>query len=337
LKKYLAGFISVLLLLAITLTTMLTGCAKNTTPDEAQTITITDQTGVQVTIPAHIERVVSVYPMSTLIIYSLDGQGKLVGIDSNSPKNTVLQEADSNIGNITQVGMPWQVSVEAVLSVNPDVVIGASGDVRKSIESAGIPVIGVNLESPEKLKAGISLIGKCIDKEKEAQELVAYYEQKMSIITNRTSGISEANRIKVLIPNKTGVLSCTGGDSYQNYLIEGAGGVNVAKNVTGQWPSASIEQIMVWNPQVIIVPPYCANTPKDILSDSTWQSIDAVKNGRVYLMPQYAVAWDTPVADSILGELWIAKQLYPEKFTDINISTEAEQFYTKFYGVHYKQ
>jgi iron complex transport system substrate-binding protein len=43
------------------------------------------------------------------------------------------------------------------------------------------------------------------------------------------------------------------------------------------------------------------------------------------LMPQYTVAWDTPVADSILGELWIAKQLYPEKFTDIDINKLADE------------
>jgi iron complex transport system substrate-binding protein len=306
-----------------------------TTPATAQTLTVTDQTGVAVTIPANVTRVVSVYPMSTLIIYSLGGQDKLVGIDSNSPTNSVLKAANPDIGNITQVGMPWQVNLETVVGTKPDVVIGASGDIRTSLEGLGIPVIGVNLESPDKLKEGIKLIGTCIGMSAEADQLIAYYDQKMSVITNRTKDIPEASRIRVLIPNKTGALSCTGGDSYQNFLIEGAGGVNVAKEVTGQWPQVSLEQIITWNPQVIIVPPYCKDTPESILGNSAWQSIDAVKNRRVYLMPQYTVAWDTPVADSILGELWIAKQLYPDKFADLNINTEADTFYTSYYDIHY--
>lgn len=331
-----------LLLVLVTLVGMMSACTSTvettsspTTSVEAQTITVTDQTGVAVTLPAHPQRVVSVYPMSTIIIYSLGGQAKLVGIDSNSPGNAVLQKVDTNIGKITKVGMPWQVNVETVVATKPDVVIGASGDVRKSLEAAGLPVIGVNLESPDKLKAGIELIGTAIGLKAEADALVAYYNQKMDVITSRTKDIPVAERTRVLIPNKTGVLSCTGGDSYQNYLIEGAGGINVAKTVTGQWPQASLEQIITWNPQVIIVPPYCANTPEDILGNSAWQSIDAVKNRHVYLMPQYTVAWDTPVADSILGELWIAKQLYPAKFADLDINAEAEAFYTTFYNTHY--
>jgi len=318
-----------------TTTTTSASTTATATTSTTTSISVIDQTGVSVVIPADIRRVVSVYPMSTLITYSLGGQDKLVGIDSNSPKNARLQEADPNIGKITQVGMPWQVNLETVVSLDPDVVLGASGDVRKSLEEANIPVIGVNLESPEKLKAGIALIGQCIGETAAADTLITYYDEKMDLITSRTRDIPEAERIRVLIPNKTGVLSCAGGDTYQQYLIEGAGGVNVAQDITGQWPQASLEQIMLWDPQVIIVPPYCADMPEAITSDSAWGSIDAVKNHRVYLMPQYTVAWDTPVADSILGELWIAKKLYPDKFADLDINTLADEFYIKFYGIHY--
>lgn len=315
------------------LMTFAIGC--DTKANISETTTVADQTGQLVTIPANPQRVVSVYPMATLITYSLGGQDKLVGIDSNSPNNEILQQIDPGITDITQVGMPWEVNIETVVSLNPDVVLGASGDVRTALENAGIPVVGIDLESPTKLLQGINLIGDCIDRESQADELVLYYSQKTGMITERTSEIPEGERITVLIPNKTGKASCTGGDSYQHYLIEGAGGINVAEEVTGRWPAASVEQIMLWDPQVIIVPPYCADTVDDILYDTTWQSIDAVANGRVYAMPEYTVAWDTPVADSILGELWIAKQLYPDLFSDIDIDTEANDFYTRFYGIGY--
>ncbi len=296
--------------------------------------TISDQTGAAVTLPDQVDRVVTVYPMATLIIYSLKGQDKIVGIDSNSPKNKVLQALDGNIENITKVGMPWEVNTESVVAVDPDVVIGGFGEVRNNLEALGLPVIGLDLESPEKLKEGILLIGECIGKNKEADALIAYYDEKMSYISSKTASIPEKKRTRVLIPNKTGVNSCTGGDSYQNFLIEGAGGINVAEAITGRWPEASLEQIMIWNPQVIIVPPYCAETVDDILGNSAWEDIDAVKNKRVFAMPGYTVAWDTPVADSFLGEIWIAGKLYPELFSDLDFSKEVKNFYSDFYGIH---
>ncbi len=344
-KKHLFRIVSLFLVIAMLITPII-GCSSDSDTPSAESshtqtteptapVTVIDQEGISVTLPSKIERVVSVYPMASLIVYSLNGQDMLVGIDSHSPNNEVLQKVDAGITDITQVGMPWEVNVETVLATNPDIVLGGFGEVRKSLENAGLPVIGLNLESPEKLKEGIELIGQCIGKDSETESLIDYYDEKMDTITSRTGDIPETDRVRVLITNKTGKASCTGGDSYQHFLIEGAGGINVAEDVTGRWPEASAEQIIVWDPEVIIVPPYCADKPEDILNDAAFRDITAVKNGRVYLMPEYTVAWDTPVADSILGELWIAQKLYPDKFDDIDIDEEADDFYTQFYGIPY--
>jgi len=304
-----------------------------------ETRTIVDMMGITVEIPDKIERIVTIYPIATDIVYTVYGQDKLVGIDSFSPKDKMFQRVDSNIKNIVPVGMPWEVNIESILALNPDVVLGGFGDVRKQIENVGIPVIGINVENPDLLKKGILLIGKIVGRENEANKLVSYYDEKMEIITKRTSGIPRNEKIKVLIPNKSSRLSYTGSGSYQHYLIVGAGGVNVAENINipGRWPQVSIEQILAWNPEVVVVPPYCKDSAKDILTDPQWQGVNAVKNSRVYTMPKGVASWDCPGPDSFLGVIWLAKMLYPDKFKDIDLTKETKEFYFEFYGLNFTE
>ena len=82
---------------------------------------------------------------------------------------------------------------------------------------------------------------------------------------------------------------------------------------------------------MIIITSYGGLTPQEILEDPDWQTIRAVKNGRVYKMPALAAAWDTPVPDSLLGIMWLAHALYPNEI-NIDLASECRAFYSKFYG-----
>lgn len=75
---------------------------------------------------------------------------------------------------------------------------------------------------------------------------------------------------------------------------------------------------------------------KEILSDPAWAGIKAVKDKKVYLMPEYAKAWSYPMPEAMaIGELWMAKKLYPEKFADIDMTKAADDYYQRFYRVHW--
>ena len=72
----------------------------------------------------------------------------------------------------------------------------------------------------------------------------------------------------------------------------------------------------------------------EIKTTASWQTIDAVKNGRIYLMPEYAKAWGYPMPEAMaLGELWMAKTLYPDRFADIDMEARADSYYRRFYRV----
>jgi len=95
----------------------------------------------------------------------------------------------------------------------------------------------------------------------------------------------------------------------------------------------SMEQVTKWNPEVIIVgDPGFYGT---IYNDSLWQVIPAVKNHRVYLVPQSPFTWfdRPPGVNRIIGIPWTAKVLYPDKFRDVDMPALTKEFYSKFY--HY--
>ena len=96
----------------------------------------------------------------------------------------------------------------------------------------------------------------------------------------------------------------------------------------------SLEQVLEWNPQVIFVQDRYPQVVKQIENDPQWQAIDAVKHHRVWLMPEYAKAWGYPMPEALaLGELWMAKKLYPARYQNIDVDSKASDYYQRFYRV----
>ena len=297
-------------------------------------LTLIDQVDSTVTIQMPIERVITPYPIATNIIFTLHGQDKLVGVDDWAPNDEWLQRMYPGIADITNVGKPWSVNIETVIGLDPDVVIGAFGDTRTQLEDVGIPVIGLNLGSGADLEGAILLLGKVIGEEDNAQEVTNYYEENMDMVIDRTSTIPTENKVKVLSIGRDNIYTAAIGGCYQDRMIKSAGGINVAEDVAGDgwFTQVSIEQIIGWNPEVILVPPYIWDgSVADILNDPQWQDIDAVKNGSVFYVPRGVATWDCPEPESFLCPLWIAKLLYPDRFADINIEEEVKTFYSRFY------
>ena len=92
-----------------------------------------------------------------------------------------------------------------------------------------------------------------------------------------------------------------------------------------------------WNPHVIFVQDRFPQVVDAIDSDAGWAGIDAVKGKRVFLMSEYAKAWGYPMPEAVaLGEVWMAKKLYPQRFRDVNLDKMVNDWYLKFYRVPYQ-
>jgi iron complex transport system substrate-binding protein len=132
-------------------------------------------------------------------------------------------------------------------------------------------------------------------------------------------------------------LTTYGSGKYTGLMMAHAGAVNVAAATIQGFKTVAMEQVIAWNPQVIFVQDRYPSVVNEIKTGAQWQTIDAVKNQRVYLMPDYAKAWGYPMPEAMgIGELWMAKKLYPEKFKDVDMRKVANDWYQRFYRTTYQ-
>ncbi len=185
------------------------------------------------------------------------------------------------------------------------------------------------------LKEGITLIGDIVNKPDNAKELIKQTFDSRNIVTQRLKDIPENQRVRAYMANPD--LTTYGSGKYTGLMMQHAGAMNVAAATIKGYKQVSLEQVISWNPEVIFIQDRYPGVVDEINNDPRWQVIDAVKNKRVYLMPEYAKAWGYPMPEAMaIGELWMAAKLYPQKFADIDVDADVNNWYQKFYRTQYQ-
>ncbi len=220
------------------------------------------------------------------------------------------------------------------------------------IQQAGIPVVAISLRhdaAGEKnkmnptmadeeqaynagLMEGIRLIGEVVERQPEAEALIHYTFEARKQANAPVADIPPNQRVRVYMANPD--LNTYGAGKYTGLMMAHAGALNVAAASVKGARQVSLEQVLEWNPQVIFVQDRYPQVVKQIENDPQWQAIDAVKHHRVWLMPEYAKAWGYPMPEALaLGELWMAKKLYPARYQSIDVDSKARDYYQRFYRV----
>jgi len=308
-------------------------------------VTVQDFRNRTVKVKQPVERIVSLYGLATQMVYLLGDGQKVLGSTPLAMNDGFIQLIDPEVKNrMVFVGSPKSANIETVKELNPDVVFTAAwGDERlnEGIETLGIPVIALDLETVDNYLKSLEIMGKVLGKEERAKEAVEYYRNALKVVTEGTASLSEGGRPRVLLvmySMKSKAFKVPGQDYFQNRLIEMAGGISVSKELPGGWNVVNVEQIASWDPDIIIVVSYSLQYPstkvkEDIMNDPAWQGIRAVKEGKIYAMPNDGESWDYPAPKWILGLYWTAKVLHPELFSDLDIEKEANDLYERFYGL----
>ncbi len=320
---------------------------------------VTDQLGRQVTIPDKVGRVVVLQHQTLNLLVQLDATDDIVGVMNNWKKQ--LGEGYARLApsleNKAQVGDLTSVNLESLVALHPQVVFVthyAPQEMIDQISQTGIAVIAISLREDAKdqagklnptltdedkayddgLKKGIRLIGEVVNRQKQAQALINYTFSQRQRVSQRLKDIPADQRIRAYMANPE--LTTYGSGKYTGLMMAHAGAINVAAATVKGFKKVALEQVIAWDPQVIFVQDRYPDVVDRIYQDPKWQTIDAVKHHRVYLMPEYAKAWGYPMPEALaIGELWMAKKLYPQKFTGINMQKQADDYYQRFYHTHY--
>ena len=319
--------------------------------------TVTDQLGRQVTLPDHVTRVVVLQHQTLNLLVQLHAAEDIVGVLSSWKKQLGPQFARfmPEIGQLATPGDLTQVNIESLLALRPQVVFVANyapPAMIAQIQQAGIPVVAISLRhdaAGEKnkmnptmadeeqaynagLMEGIRLIGEVVERQPEAEALIHYTFEARKQANAPVADIPQNQRVRVYMANPD--LNTYGAGKYTGLMMAHAGALNVAAASVKGARQVSLEQVLEWNPQVIFVQDRYPQVVKQIENDPQWQTIDAVKHHRVWLMPEYAKAWGYPMPEALaLGELWMAKKLYPARYQSIDVDSKARDYYQRFYRV----
>ena len=317
-KKWISMALAMIMVVA-----MFTGCAspkKLETKETKETTEATETPNTSVSEEAveagksqPAQRIVSGYYITTSACIALGLKDKMVGIEAKADKRPIYKLAAPELIGLPSVGTAKEFELEGM----------------------GMKTLVVNPESMEGLEEAIRSIAAATGTQERAEALIGWYgakKEKLAGITGQAG--SGEHKPQVYIAGTRSILRAATTQMYQNSLIELAGGVNAAADLTDNgWADISYEQLITYDPEVIVVIPEAEYTKEDVLKDGQLAGTAAVQNGRVYEMPSSFEAWDSPVPSGILGCMWLSSVLHEDSYPFDEFREEAAEFYREFYGV----
>ena len=306
-------------------------------PGIARADTITDDAGRAVRVAPNAKRVFPAGPPAEILIYSLAPELLIGWSNARQPDDCTYLLPDicarPEVGRLT--GRGNTANLESVIALKPDLILDVGSTTETYISLAnrtqdqtGIPYAlldGRFLSLP----ASYQKLGRLTGRESAGSDFSGYCKRTVDAITNRIASVPMEKRPRVYAARgPRGLITGLGG-SINVETIELVAR-NVASENKGGLANVSIEQVLLWNPDVIVT--IDRDFAASVRSDPAWASVKAVRDGRVHLSPKAPFGWVDfpPSANRLIGLWWLGKILYPDKFPeDIRVLTR--DFYTMFY------
>lgn len=303
-----------------------TSTAKNSTRE------VTDMDGNKVALPAKVEKVGTSWPGFCNVIFTVGGNKKLsLGPDSLKKYPWAVKI----FPNIKNINYPFanKANIEEVIKDKPDVLFLRKGDEIDKFKEANIPVVMIDYKNNtiEDVINAVVLTGQVLgnDEYKKAVEYKNYFNSNIKKISSVTSKMKDSDKPRTIYLSVSGGASVWGKNTPQDEAINIAGGINAANDVDG-YKTVSIEQLLKWDPDVIIIEG--DSKKSEIANTDAWKQLKAVKNNKVFISPNGVFAWARLGSESALQLPWLSKTLHPDQFKDININNETKNFYSQYFN-----
>ena len=303
---------------------------------------VIDAAGTELIIPENGETsIASVYAVAVPFFVALELSDRVIAVNYKS------QFWADNVEGLERAGTVGRgiVDLELLAEYAPDVLVHRTNDPRSN-EAAGelgIPVLSIRAENYEEIVATLDLMGRYFHAEPRAEEVKAWMSGKLSGIADIVKEIPAEERFTAIVMGgELGVVA--GGDMLQSWMVEQAGGISPIKDAAGSgnrdaaiptaWTNIGVESIFEINPEVI----FCTSstvldyTAEEIKKSPAWSEVEAVKTGRVALIPAKWDSWDIPGINCVVGIAWMAHRMYPEYFSREELEEVIDDYYTFMFG-----
>ncbi|MGQ9546058.1 MAG: ABC transporter substrate-binding protein [Dehalococcoidia bacterium] len=303
-KRIATGGMNWLLVVVLGIALALTGC---TTPiEEPPPQYVFDDLGRLVAINATPQRIVSLAPSNTEILFALGLDDKVVGVTDWCDYPAEARQKE-------KVGAYDTPDVEKIVALKPDLILVAYGtamEVINNLVGLGLTVFGIKTTDLDDLLDDIRRIGEITDKEVEAQALTSAMASRIQAVTNHTQELQQRPRVFYVVWN--GPLWTAGSGTFIHELIEKGGGVNICQNITG-YTTISIEEVVARNPEVIITTSW-PGVYESVMNETSLNATDARQNNRVFTCDDNLV--QRPGPRLVAGLEWFAHFIHPEIFKE---------------------
>ncbi len=309
-------------------------------PHVARAAAVTDAAGRSIAVPQKVERVFAAGPPAAILLFSF-APDLLLGWT----RRPTLAEcgflgtgacAKPEIGRLT--GRGNTTNLEVLLSLKPGLIldVGTINNTYVSLANriqaqTGIPYALLDGRFSA-VASTYRQLGELTHRQVAAETFARYAENTIATVTGRIDKIPQDRRPRVYYARGPRGLETGLGGSINVETIEFLGAQNVAGERKGGMATVSVEQVLAWNPDVIVTiePAFAAA----VRTDALWAPIKAVKTGRVYLSPTLPFGWVDfpPSVNRLIGLWWLAKAFYPDQFPE-DLRPLTTDFYKQFYHI----
>jgi len=304
----------------------------------------TDSAGRTVEVPVRLERIAPSGVLAQIVLYSLVPE-RLLGWSAR-PTELMKPYLPSRHWNLPTFGQFYgknvSLNLEALIAADPQIIIDI-GEVKKTVRAdmdaiqkqTGIPVVFIEA-TLDSFASAYAMLGELTGEKQAAQALSHYCSETVGSARKIAGSIPVTRKVRVYYGEGTDGLQANAAGSIHADIIELVGGDNVVKlpaaTVSGG-TQVSMEQLLLWDPDVIIVGP--GSVYDTARTDPLWKNLRAVKAGRLYEVPQGPYNWMArpPAVNRLLGAVWLGRLFYPDLYP-VDMVAEAIKFYRMFY--HYE-
>lgn len=303
--------IGLIIWILLVLSAVLTACAPMS-PDapEIEAISMVDGSGVEVVLEKPAQRIISISPNLTEILFGIDAGDRLIGRDSNSMYPEAAQQA-------VDLGGMWDgIPVEDILALEPDLILAGeiySTEAITELRDLGLTVYWqANPDDFEGLYQNIRDIAALVGTEEKAEVLIVSLMDRVADLDEKLVVVNETPLVFYeLDASEPANPWTTGAGTFISYVINKAKGINLGDSLEGEWVQISTEELVAQNPDVILLSDALYGvTTESVAGRAGWGGIKAVSEGEVYPFDPFILS--VPGPRLVDGFEILAAILHPE-------------------------
>ena len=308
--------------------------ALSLTAGVAAAATLTDDLGQQVELPHPARRIADAWYAHHSLLMTL-GAGDLIVATVNHPADRPWMFKVQPSLNQALQARGKTFSSEALVARGVDAIFVPAQDPDAiSYRQAAIPTLSMRFDDVASMKRSLLTTAQVVGTPQAQRRALAYnryLDTQIAAVSAQTASLSEAQRPRVLHIQSLRPLKVDGSQTLIDSWIRLAGGRNAAAAVSGNMKEVSPEQVIAWDPDIIIIG---AGAGRLVASPyaALFSGLKAVNQHRVLQNPSGVFPWDRYGTEVALQILWAAKQLHPQRFAQLDLIAATRRFYQRFYG-----